>query len=162
MTKGILGKCIKWDKSLNTKNEFKNEKEYQDYIENNIDFFTRDVLELGDYVSHETNKAIRVQNFGGTKERVDLIIQGTEKTALVELKYPKNDFQELRNCIGQSLNYIVTAENNFFAFDKMCVVSPVYDQRIFDIITRFKLPIELYYLTKEVNSRIDIQWEDLK
>lgn len=147
---------MEWSNQLNNKKEFKNEKEYQLFIEKNIKSLCEEVLDLGEYINHESNKSIRVQNFGGTKERVDIILTGSKGKALIELKYPKNEFAELRNSIGQCLNYIVTAKVNNVHFDKMILISPVYDQRIFDIINEFKLPIELYYLTKKYHSKINV------
>jgi hypothetical protein len=147
----------KWSSILNNKSEFKSEKQYQDFIENNILLFCKDVLELGNYVSHKTNKSIQKNIFGGSIERADFIIKGTLKTAIVELKYPKNDFSELRNSISQCMHYIVVAENNHIEYDKICIVSPVLDKRMFDIIKRFNLPIELYYLTRNNHSKIEIK-----
>lgn len=141
---------------LNIKGEFKNEKEYQEYIENNIKLFCEDVIEMGTYISHYSNKSIAKNGFGVTKEKVDLIVKGTKGVALIELKYPHNDFCELRNAIGQSLNYIVTAQMSGFKFEKMCIVSPIYDQRIFEIIKRFNLPLELYFLSKHKYGKIEI------
>ncbi len=146
----------KWTNRLNVKTDFHNEKEYQDYIEANIEKFTKDVIGLGKYISHETNKAIQIQNFAGTKERVDLKIVGSKGVAMVELKYPRHDLPELRNSIGQCLNYITTAKKVGYKFDKMGLVSPVYDQRIFDIIQEFNLPIELYFLSKKQHSKITV------
>ena len=147
----------KWSKALNIKGEFKNEKEYQNYIETNIHLFCKDVLGLGEYISHKTNKSIQRQNFGGTVERADFIIIGSLKTAIVELKYPKNDFAELRSSVSQCLHYIIVAEENNIKYDKICIVSPVHDNRMFKIIKRFNLPIELYYLTKKYNAKIEIK-----
>lgn len=155
-TKASISEAMEWNSSYNIKDEFKNEKEYQDYIENNITLFCKDVIGMGEYISHKTNKSIQKQNFGGTKERADFIIKGTKGVCIVELKYPKNDFCELRNSIGQCLHYYVVAEANI-NFDKMCIVSPVFDQRIFNIVKRFNLPIELYYLTKEKHSKIEVK-----
>lgn len=141
---------------LNIKGEFKNEKEYQEYIENNIELFCENVIEMGTYISHYSNKSITKNGFGVTKEKVDLIVKGTKGVALIELKCPHNDFCELRNAIGQSLNYIVTAQMSGFEFKKMCIVSPIYDQRIFEIIKRFNLPLELYFLSKHKYGKIEI------
>ena len=146
----------KWGVDFNNTSDFKNEKEYQTFIELNIELFCKDVLKLGAYVSHKTNKSIQKQGFTGTKERVDLFVVGKEKTAIIELKYPKNCFSEMRSAISQVLHYSCVADNCKIKYDKLCIVSPSYDERIFEVIKKYSLPIELYYLTKESHSRLEI------
>jgi len=154
---GKVGAPMEWDKFLNNKSDFKNEKEYQQFIEDNIVFFCENVLKLGKYISHKSNSGISGHPFGKSKERPDLIIEGKKGSIMVEIKYPKNDFCELRNAIGQALNYICQAElNPKYTYDRICIVSPCYDERIFNIIKKFNLPIELYFLTKNYHSKIKI------
>lgn len=146
----------KWTNSLNNSKEFKNEKEYQLYIEENIKSFCEDVLMLGEYVSYKSNKSIEKQTFGKPKQRIDLYVIGKKETAIVELKYPKNYFCEIRNSIAQLLYYGSIAKRNNIKYDRLCLVSPVHDSRLFGMIIDYNIPIELYYLTKYNHSKIDI------
>lgn len=46
-----MKKVERWNDSFNIKSEFKNEKQYQDYIENNIELY---------YLSKENNSKIEL------------------------------------------------------------------------------------------------------
>jgi hypothetical protein len=144
-----------WKDNYSNIKEFKNEDEYQSYIENNIELFCKDVLNLGDYVSHKSKFYIEKKKlFGANSQRPDLYIVGTKKTALVELKYPKNGFAEIRNALSQLLCYSVLAEENGLEYDKLCLVSPVHKIKLFSTFKKFAPFIELYYLTRDYNSKI--------
>lgn len=143
-----------WSNSYSIKSDFKNEKEYQDYIELNINLFCKDVLDLGDYVSHKSQCYLKRQKFGGNNEKVDLYIVGTKGAGIVELKHPVHTKAEIRSGISQLLQYGALADMNGFKCDKLFLVSPCFDDNLFYMIKKYKLPIQLVYLTKQHNSLI--------
>jgi len=146
-----------WNDSFNNRSEFKNENEYQKFIELNIEKVCEDVLGLGKYVSHESKFYIeKNRRFGGNSQRPDLYITGSKKTAIVEIKFPKNYFAEIRNSLAQLLCYSVLADENNLKYDKLCLISPVYQSKLFSTFKKFGNNIELYYLTKNYNSKINL------
>ena len=149
----------KWNSYLNNRNDFNSEKEYHTFIEDNIELFCEDVINLGKYINHKSNQPISRTSFKKpTIERIDLFITGTKGSAIVEIKYPNNYFCEMRNAISQLLYYSIVADENAIKCDKLIIVSPVYDERIFAIIAKFNLSIELVYLTKEWHSKIELEY----
>lgn len=145
-----------WKDSYSITNEFKNEEDYQSFIEENIERFCEDVLQLGKYVSHKSKFYVEIKRFGGNRQRPDLYIQGENKSAIVELKYPKNSFSELRNALSQLMCYSVLADENGLKYDKLCLVSPIYQSKLFSTFKKFAPFIELYYLTRNFNSKINL------
>ena len=151
----LENKSSKWDDSLNNRSEFKNENDYQDFIELNIEKFCEDVLKLGKYISHESKFYIeKNKRFGGNSQRPDLYVVGENQTAIVEIKYPKNFFAEIRNSISQLMCYSVLADENNLKYDKLCLVSPVHQSKLFSTFKKYAQNIELYYLTKKHHSQI--------
>lgn len=155
MVQNLIGVNSIWNDSLNKKGEFTNEDEYHKFIELNIKKFCEDVLNLGEYVSHESKFYIeKNRRFGGNTQRPDLYIVGKNETAIVEIKYPTNCFAEIRNALSQLLCYSVLAEENNLKYDRLCLVSPSYQSKLFSTFKKYAKNIELYYLTKEYNSKI--------
>lgn len=146
----------KWCNSYSVKNQFKNEKDYQEYIELNIKLFCKDVLDLGEYICHESSYYLKRQKFSGNKEQVDLYITGTLGSAIVELKHPKHTKAEIRSGISQLLHYGTLADRYGVKYDKLFLVSPAFDDDLFETIKKYKLPIHIVYLTKQHNAIIQI------
>lgn len=124
-------------------NDFAKEKDLQLFIGENIEQFTKEVLE-DNYVSHELEKPIvKLRRFGPRGKRIDIYIKGTEQDYIVELKNPKY-LSEVKSGIGQLLGYGLSFKNA-----KMILVSTKFDLETGQMIKHYNLPIDYYYFSKD-------------
>lgn len=136
---------------------FKSEKELCEFIEVNIDKFTKELGYV--YKSHEREyplQGIRRQR-RGTK-RIDFLIK-TEcgKSLGIECKHPKYNC-ELSAGIGQILSYIAIAEQYNRGIDKFYMISSVLDYVAPSVIAKFDLPITFIAMDKNKS----LTWQHLQ
>lgn len=131
------------------KKDFKKEIDLCDYIESNINSFAKDVLELSCNFSYEREWNLNsYKRFGSRQKRVDFYIKTKNKNIIIECKNPKSGYSELLHSISQILAYSCIARNNGIKIDRRVIIVNKYDPVIRDIIRDFKLPIEVYILSK--------------
>lgn len=129
--------------------DFKNEKDFVDYIELNIKSFCDEFIG-SKYKSHKREYPIAgyTKRYRGSK-RIDLVIftQDNRRIA-VECKKPKMGC-ELSQAIGQCLTYFAMSENLGDPFDMIMIVSTKIEWTLPITIDRFNLPIKFIALDKK-------------
>ena len=123
--------------------DFKNEKDLQNFIINNIEVFCKDLL--GDtYVSHECQININSKRCGRLKgvKLVDLLVECKNKKYIIELKHPRY-VSETRNGICQLLDYSLHTEG------ELVLVTTKFDEHVTRIISEYNLPIRFFYINKK-------------
>jgi hypothetical protein len=127
-------------------NEFKKEKNLEEFIVNNIHSFTKEIL--GDVlVSFEVDCAIEPQLRlpPVSRRRVDLIIRGQEKIYLIELKNPTCK-GENRYAIGQILDY---GREFLDPKKELIIMTTKFDINTAKTIKHYGLPIRYMYIDKK-------------
>ena len=95
---------------FNNKDCFKNEKEFCDYIESNIETFCKEILEV-DFEDYKRESSLVNKRFGPNKPRIDFLIKCKDgEYVLVECKHPKNIYRENIGALSQLMNYVLLAE----------------------------------------------------
>lgn len=130
--------------------DFKNEKDLCDFIERNIESFTKDCIGLiyknhiREYPLYTTKK----RSIKGNR-RIDFLIT-TEcgKRIGIECKKPTYN-SELASAIGQSLSYLTLFETTDTKIDKIILLSTTVDYVIPLILNKFKLPIDYVCMDKK-------------
>ena len=122
---------------------FKTEKDLCDFIESNIEEFTRNVFNL-DYISH-----IREYDFDskvyGRGSRVDFFITTNIGNILVECKNDK----DLTGALSQLLGYHCIAKNNDVSFYKLALITTHYNDLLRQVVYEFNLPVDVFVFNKE-------------
>lgn len=128
--------------------DFESEKIFCDYIESNIFNICKD-LSI-DIHSFERESYIERKRFPQNKVgRIDFFIkENNGNYVLLEVKNPTHLNNELRSGIGQMLEYICCAERNEKKVSRSILMTTRIDEKIIEIIERFKLPIEVVLLSK--------------
>lgn len=128
---------------------FASEKEMGDYIELNIDLFTKECLGF-EYESHKREYPllyIKRRSLRGNR-RIDFLIKTKcGKNLAVECKKPTYD-SELSAAIGQCLSYIALFECADIKIQKIVLLSTKVDYVIPLVISKFNLPIQYICLDK--------------
>lgn len=130
------------------KTKFSKEKNFVDYLILNIDKMCFDFFEEElDFFKREYSILPR-QNFGvGTNQKVDLFIRTKSgKNILIECKKPFNLLSDGNRAISQCLSYLVDAKRTSFKIDKMAIFTTRLHPTTLEIITEYKLPIEVWVI----------------
>lgn len=139
------------DTSVLKSNEFRTEKELQDFLLLNINCFIKnqfddDVIEY--FKEYDfTNR----MEFGPRNNRIDLYVKCAKFDYLIELKNPTNKNENI-SAIGQLLNYCrMLSEYNQLSYSKkrMILITTLFDLQTAKTIEFFNLPIEYIYFTKD-------------
>lgn len=143
---------------FNSAKDFKNEKEFCDFLERNIENVCKDVFN-DEYISHERESFIhpvrRISSKGCSKTRIDFLITCKKGNYLVECKNPSNSQRELNRCLSQVLDYIVVCENFNVAYKSAWILSTKYHNSVHQIIQRFDLPINLCIMNKTQSAILE-------
>lgn len=130
--------------------DFKNEKEFCRFIEENIDILFRDMF--GEKVlscSSEYYFTKGKRKFeGGNKPRVDFYIVTDKRKYIVEVKKPGKDLTSLVAGVSQIMGYAVLAQEKGLEYDELVIITNKHDKRINRMIEIFKLPIKVIVITK--------------
>jgi hypothetical protein len=148
---------VKTAHDLFSGNEFKNEKEFCDFIELNLDLFCKEILGI-DLFSYE-----REFSMGGYERsrrhgtrRIDFLINSKcGQTIGIECKTPKQAC-ELSNAIGQCLSYVSLSNKIKNPIDRIVLLSSKPDGLIPMVIKQFNLPIEFVIVNKTKAIALDI------
>ncbi len=132
---------------------FNTEKEMCNYIEENIEIFCKDTLEIN-YISHERESYLaRGRKFSGNKPHVDFLIKSNnEDYVIVECKNPRYVYRENIGALSQILDYIRIAENNGYKIKEAWICTSRIKRELCEVIDRFKLPINICVLNKKNNA----------
>lgn len=125
-------------------NEFKKEKNIEQWIVDNIDSFAKEILN-DEIISFECDMAIEKQiRWSPRGRRIDLFIIGKKKKYIIELKNPKSG-SENRAAIGQLLDY-----GREFSDSKkeLIIITSKFDINTARTIKYYDLPIRYIYLDK--------------
>lgn len=125
--------------------EFKKEKDIEEFIVCNIEKFVNDILE-DKLIYYEVNKPIEKQNMMCPRgRRIDLFIKGENKIYIIELKNPTSLIDN-RMAIGQILDY-----GREFADSKkeLIIITTKFDINTAKTIDYYNLPIRYIFLSKE-------------
>jgi hypothetical protein len=129
--------------------DFDNERNICDFIETNIDLFTKDCLnyELMSYErEYQIVKGTRKRIRGN--RRIDFLIKTKcGKNIGIEVKHPRGT-SELSNAVGQCLTYLTLMEIQGTFLDKIIIVSSKIDFVLPLVITKHNLPIEFFGFDK--------------
>jgi len=125
---------------------FKHEKDFCAWIVSNMDKFCTDILndELVSFEIERNMAPLQNRCLSPRPKRVDLLIQGTGQTYLVELKNPYHK-AENRKAIGQLLDY----GRSFVKPAQLVLVTTNFDLDTAKTIEHYNLPIRYIYLSKE-------------
>lgn len=124
-------------------NSFQSEKQLCDYIELNIELFTKECLGF-EYLSHKREYPLFNVNRRSLRgnRRIDFLIKTKcGKNIAVECKKPKYD-SELSAAIGQCLSYIALFECSGMIIEKIVLLSTKVDYVIPLVINKFNLPVQ--------------------
>jgi hypothetical protein len=126
--------------------DFTSEKDLSDYIELNIDLFTKECLNY-EYKSHQREYQLSMFKAGTNRRnikgnrRLDFVINTTcGKIIGIECKHPTYK-SELTAAVGQCLGYMAIFEEYHFKLDTIIIVSSKVDHVLPMIINKFNLPI---------------------
>ena len=130
-------------------NDFLSEKEFCEFIENNIDTFVSECIgfEVDTYekeyqLSKDKRRCVR------GNRRIDFFIKTKcGKNIGVECKDPTG-YSELTSAVGQCLGYITLFEMNEKKLDYIYIVSTKIDFILPAIINKFNLPIGFICIDK--------------
>lgn len=122
------------------KSRYEDEKELADYLEINIRSFCRDAG-YKDFFRYKREASIM-------QSRVDFMVEILpRKFILIECKNPRSTNDSL-NAIGQILDYGLQANDLDKEIIDLWIVMTQMDIRVCNLITRYKLPINMAVLTK--------------
>ncbi len=141
---------------VNSRNDFKNEKDLCDYLEKNIKIFSKTWLncEVKEY-KREWEMSI-YRRFSARLPRIDFMIMSKDgKRIGIECKNNKNvSFSDISRSIGQLLAYSVLADNAGVSFDELIIVSSKIHYCVHDVIKKYNLPIRFLVISKEYVAEI--------
>lgn len=134
--------------------KFKTEKDFVHYLKVNADKWVFDFF--GDKVKNiHFNKCLERKRFGPNKPRIDIIVETLKgKRIGIECKNPKQNFHELSRAVSQLLSYGVLSEDNGNEFDILALFSSERDDIVYKIVKKYKLPIRIFYIDKEIHGEI--------
>lgn len=132
---------------------WKTEKEFVDFIELNIELFTREIIGA-EYLLHKREWYLSdIKRFGANKPRMDLMIETKDfKRVGIECKLPTQSFSDLSRTMSQLLAYGVIAEGNNRPFHKMYILTTQYDQVLEQVIQKYELPIDVVVFSKTMRA----------
>jgi hypothetical protein len=126
-------------------NQFAKEKDVEDFISNNIELFTKDILN-DELISFEIDASIRKPHgFAPRGRRVDLVVQGKKKLYIIELKNPLSG-TENRAAIGQILDY---GREYLDSKKELIIITTKFDTNTAKTIKYYNLPIRYIYMDKK-------------
>jgi hypothetical protein len=136
------------------KDDFKNERHFNDYLEHNIELFCKQCLGV-EYKSHV--REYPLISIERKTKKVDFLVESMcGKSMLLECKTPKF-ISELHSAIGQLLSYGSLFKSNSGSLpDKLILASSTFDSNLIDVIKDFNLPITLVGLDKSNHLLHDI------
>lgn len=133
--------CYKEFSELNN-TDFEKENILKQYITDNIELFTKDILE-DELVSFEIEKPIVKQlKLSPRERRIDIFIIGKNGKYIIELKNPKCS-SENRAAIGQILDYGREINDA-----QLILITTMFDINTYRTIKYYKLPIRYIYFEK--------------
>ena len=142
---------------LFTGNEFKNEKEFCNFIEMNINLFCRDILGV-ELLSYEREYSMGGYNKSrrfGTR-RIDFLVNSKCGQRIgIECKAPTMAC-ELSNATGQCLTYVALAKSLKNPIDRIVLLSSKPDGIIPMVISQFNLPIEFVVVNLKQAIALDV------
>lgn len=128
--------------------KFKDERAMCNFIEDNINLFTLDIL------GEDLLKYKREYSFGEKVEykrsrptKVDFYIETKSHKAIIEVKNKASTYTS-RASIGQILSYGTKGD-----YDKLFIVLPGMNDILIDVISKYELPIEVVMLTNKQIGR---------
>lgn len=133
---------------------FNTEKEFVEYLVININNWVKDFFNE-EVENYYINKNLSLRFFGPNKPSIDIVIKTkTGKKIGVECKNPKQLFHETSRAISQLLAYDILAEESGEPFDILAFVSSSKHNIGFKIIKKYKLPIRIFYIDKEIHGEM--------
>jgi hypothetical protein len=131
------------DTTILKNSDFDKEESLKIYIVNNIDKFTKDILE-DELVSFEVEKPVSKQlRLSPRERRIDIFVVGKKSKYIVELKNPKC-YHENRTAIGQLLDY-----GREVVDSQLVLITTKFDINTYKTIKYYDLPIRYIYFDKE-------------
>jgi hypothetical protein len=127
-------------------NEFKTEKELQNFLFEHIHEFIKNQFDdevVKAYKEYDFNKQLR---FGPRQRRVDIFVECKKFDYLIELKNPKYKTQNI-SAIGQVLNYSRKLSDSR---KKMVIITTNFDEDTAKTINYYNLPITYIYFSKNL------------
>lgn len=134
---------LKTLKGFIKKGNFINESHFCDLIENNIRLICNIVLGES-FVSMV--REYELPSPHNKKPKVDFAILTDKGFHFIECKDPKSRAQY---SVYQLLKYKTIAENYSIKVDRLISLSTEFDKYDKEIVDRFNLPVELFYISKE-------------
>lgn len=134
--------------------KFETEKEFVEYLVQNVDFWVKDFF--GEQVeSVKENAYLKFKRFGANQPRIDIVLRTKNgKKIGIECKNPSQSFHELSRSVSQLLAYALIAEEQGEPFDELALFSSSKDDIAFRIIDKFKLPIRIFYIDREIHGEM--------
>lgn len=134
--------------------DFKKEKEFQEYLVNNANFWTKDFFKIDSFAMIEQYYFGDIKYFGANKPKIDICIEGEGKRIGIEVKNPKQCYSELSRSISQLLAYSVLAEESNVKFDELAIMTSRFDPILIKVIKKYKLPIRIFIVNKSIHCEI--------
>ena len=132
--------------------KFKNEKEIQEIIFENIKPLMREVFAekvkraVNEYNINKTGIRVGKKIIPICGARVDIMVQcESGNTYLFEIKNPSSGSRDTINAIGQILFYNSISGGN----NRLVVISSIYEYGWKEVIKKYKLPIDFILITDD-------------